>query len=93
MEDGRRVSELLLTAGIRQAVDHWRQDGCPGASRARLRLLGYWLDEDHVLSGGKIPRFYYGRREAVWPVASAPRSLTAALCLSTAHSYARTHSR
>ncbi|MCK5805170.1 MAG: DEAD/DEAH box helicase family protein [Lentisphaeria bacterium] len=64
-KDGRRASKLVLTPGIRQAVDQWRKDDYPGVSDTTLRLLRYWFDEDHILLGGEIFRFYYCQREAV----------------------------
>jgi len=65
VEAGRRASKLLLPPGIREAVDTWRTDGYPGISDTSLRLLRYWFDEDHVMSDGRLFRYYYCQREAV----------------------------
>src|SRR5437867_3126531 len=50
-KSGRRPSELLLVAKLRQAVDKWRDDGYPGASEVTLRLFSFWFEEDHEVEG------------------------------------------
>jgi type III restriction enzyme len=40
-ETGRRPSKLLLIQKLRIAVDHWRDNGYPGASEITQRLFTY----------------------------------------------------
>ena len=55
-KSGRRPSNLLLIAKLRNAVNTWRESGYPGASDTARRLFEYWFDEDHVVvdSTGRI---------------------------------------
>ena len=63
---GRRPSRLLLVPKIRAGVNAWRATGYKGASDITRRLLRYWFEEDHVVSGFDIPlRYYFCQREAI----------------------------
>lgn len=62
---GRRSSKTLLVNKIRETVDAWRHQGCPGASATSRRLLQFWFDEDHKLKSGELFRYYFCQREAV----------------------------
>ncbi len=65
-DSGRRPSTLLLVSKIRTAVDHWREEGYPGASEVSLRLFEYWFDEDHEVPGFPVPfRYHFCQREAM----------------------------
>ena len=65
-ESGRRPSKLLLTQKLRTAVDHWREDGCPGTSEVTQRLFTYWFDEDHEIADFPVPfRYHFCQREAI----------------------------
>ena len=65
-ESGRRPSKLLLTQKLRAAVDHWREDGYPGASEVTQRLFAYWFDEDHEIANFPVPfRYHFCQREAI----------------------------
>ena len=52
---GRRPSRLLLIQKLRAAVDHWRDEGYPGASDVTRRLFEYWFEEDHEVAGFLSP--------------------------------------
>jgi type III restriction enzyme len=63
---GRRPSRLLLVPKIRAAVDAWREQDYPGASKVTRRLFEYWFDEDHEVAGFPVPfRYYFCQREAI----------------------------
>jgi type III restriction enzyme len=63
---GRRPSTLLLIEKLRAAVGQWRDDGYEGVSPVTRRLLEYWFEEDHNISGFPVPfRYHFGQREAV----------------------------
>jgi type III restriction enzyme len=63
---GRRPSNLLLITKLRTAVDKWRDQGYPGLSGVSRRLLEYWFEEDHEISGFSTPfRYHFCQREAV----------------------------
>ena len=65
-KSGRRPSRLLLVPKIRDAVDDWRDSGYRGASGITRRLLQYWFEEDHEISGFDVPfRYYFCQREAI----------------------------
>ena len=65
-DSGRRPSRLLLVPKIRDAVDAWRNASYRGASGISRRLLQYWFEEDHEVSGFDVPfRYYFCQREAV----------------------------
>ena len=67
-ESGRRPSKLLLTQKLRTAVDHWREDGYPGASEVTQRLFAYWFEEDHEITDFPVPfRYHFCQREAIEP--------------------------
>ncbi len=62
----RRPSSLLLVTKIRSAVDKWRDDGYPGASKVTHQLFSYWFDEDHEVANFPIPfRYWFCQREAI----------------------------
>ncbi len=63
--EGRRRSHTLLVNEIREAVDTWRANRYPGVTGTTQRLLAFWFDDDHLLSGGEPFRFYFCQREAV----------------------------
>ena len=65
-ESGRRPSKLLLIQKLRIAVDHWRDNGYPGASEVTQRLFTYWFDEDHEIANFPVPfRYHFCQREAI----------------------------
>lgn len=65
-ESGRRPSKLLLIQKLRIAVDHWRDDGYPGASEVTQRLFTYWFDEDYEIANFPVPfRYHFCQREAI----------------------------
>jgi len=62
----RRPSEgTHVVNGVRAAVDAWRAQGYPGASRTTQRLLGFWFQDEHRTGDGFPFRFYFCQREAV----------------------------
>jgi len=64
--EGRRPSSLLLVPKLREEVDHWRENGYPGASDVTKRLFEYWFDEDHEVPGFTTPfRYWFAQREAI----------------------------
>jgi type III restriction enzyme len=56
----RRVEELALVNTIRERVDQWRDDGCPGVTIVTRRLLEHWHD-----SSARQHQFYFCQLEAV----------------------------
>ena len=56
VRQGRRPSTMFLVDKLRQAVDQWRDDGCPGISDVTRRLFQFWFDEDHLLADGTVWR-------------------------------------
>ena len=65
-KSGRRPSNLLLITKLRIAVDKWRGKGYPKISDVSRRLLEYWFEEDHEVSGFSTPfRYYFCQREAI----------------------------
>lgn len=63
---GRRPSQLLLVAKLRNAVDVWRNAGYPDISPVTRRLLEFWFEEDHNVPGFSVPfRYHFGQREAI----------------------------
>lgn len=63
---GRRSSPLLLIEKLRKAVDAWRKDDYSGVSQVTRRLLEFWFEEDHNVSGFSVPfRYHFGQREAI----------------------------
>jgi type III restriction enzyme len=62
----RKPSEgTHLVSGVRAAVDAWRANGYPGASRTTRRLLSFWFNDEHRTPDGGPFRFYFCQREAV----------------------------
>lgn len=65
-KSGRRPSQLLLVPKLREEVEAWRADNYMGASTIAKRLLEYWFQEDHAISGFSAPfRYYFCQREAI----------------------------
>lgn len=54
-----------LVNGVRAAVDAWRAQEYPGASKTTARLLAYWFDDEHRATDGTPFRFYFCQRESV----------------------------
>lgn len=63
--DGRRESKTLIANKIRYRIDEWRKNGYVGISNTSRRLLGYWFEEEHILSDGQLFKFYFCQREAI----------------------------
>jgi len=62
----RKPSEgTHLVDGVRAAVNAWRAQGHPGASRTTKRLLGFWFQDEHRTAEGAPFSFYFCQREAV----------------------------
>lgn len=62
----RRPSNLLLIKKIRAAVDEWRNQSYPGASKVTRRLFSYWFDEDYEVTNFPVPfRYWFCQREAI----------------------------
>lgn len=65
-KSGRRPSNLLLITKLRAAVDKWREKGYSRISDVSRRLLEYWFEEDHEVSGFSTPfRYHFCQREAI----------------------------
>ncbi|MBP6871790.1 MAG: DEAD/DEAH box helicase family protein [Bacteroidales bacterium] len=64
--EGRRISKMLLVNKLRHAVDHWREEGYPGATETSKELLIYWFDQSHPPVFGNEPfHYYFCQREAI----------------------------
>jgi type III restriction enzyme len=62
----RKPSEgTHLVDGVRAAVNAWRAQGHPGASRTTKRLLSFWFQDEHRTAEGAPFSFYFCQREAV----------------------------
>lgn len=60
----RLSSPTFLVDRVRAAVDAWRAQGYPKASPTTKRLLEFWFEEEHTVSGNPFS-FYFCQREAV----------------------------
>lgn len=56
----RRMVQLDAVNAIRERVDAWRQDGCPGLTAVTKRLLEHWRDND-----ARTLPFYFCQLEAI----------------------------
>jgi len=65
VRQGRRPSTMFLVEKLRRAVDRWRDEGYPGISGVTRRLFQFWFEEDHLLPGGDVWRFWWCQREAL----------------------------
>ena len=65
VRQGRRPSSMFLVDKLREAVDEWRDEDYPDVSDVTRRLFRYWFDEDHLMPGGVMWRYWWGQREAI----------------------------
>lgn len=54
-----------LDSKIKDAVLKWREEGYTGASDVTKRLLGFWLEEEHLLENGESFKFWRCQRDAI----------------------------
>jgi len=50
---------------LRDAVNKWRAEKYPGATKTTHQLLNYWFEADHRLPDGRRFAYHYSQRHAI----------------------------
>ncbi len=65
LQNGRRPSDIVIAANLRQELDDWRKYEYVGASETTRQLFNYWFKRDHQFANGDPFHYYFCQREAI----------------------------